>query len=86
MKMGKGIILGALSLVLALGMFGCASSKEDKADDVAAKKEAAEQKEASSEQKGSFSGQESGAMPRNPRPKAPVPTTSRIPASTSMAT
>ena len=66
MKMGKGIILGALSLVLALGMFGCASSKEDKADDVAAKKEAAEQKEASSEQKGSFSGQESGGDAEKP--------------------
>ena len=60
MKMGKGIILGALSLVLALGMFGCASAKDDKAEDVAAKKEAAEQKEASSEEKESSSGQESG--------------------------
>lgn len=50
MEMRKGIILGALSIVLALGMFGCASEKEDKADDVAAKKEAAEQKESSSEQ------------------------------------
>lgn len=48
MKMRKGIILGALSLVLALGMFGCVSAKDDKAEDVAAKKEAAERKESDS--------------------------------------
>lgn len=59
MKMGKGIVLGALSLVLALGMFGCSSVKEDKADDVAAKKEAAEQKESTAEKEGSSIDQKS---------------------------
>ncbi|MGN0262598.1 MAG: hypothetical protein ACI4B9_07165 [Eggerthellaceae bacterium] len=57
MKTRKGIVLGALSFVLAVGMFGCASAKEDKADDVAAKKEAAEQEESIADKEGSSTDQ-----------------------------